>query len=194
MQIILHSDDMALLIHWEKSINEKCYIVDDLESLKCIKNSIVILNFSSCGTRCREIIFELQKFNNKVLILHRTPNINSAKEILGYGARGYGNALLGGHFLVNAVETIKENMVWLHPEFTSLLIQDIPSTKDDKENLLSSLTVREKEVALLLKDGDTYKLIAQKLDITPRTIKAHAGHIYAKLNIKDRVGLALLLK
>ena len=38
------------------------------------------------------------------------------------------------------------------------------------------------------------KDIAKNLDITHRTVKAHARHIYEKLNVKDRLGLALLLK
>jgi DNA-binding NarL/FixJ family response regulator len=74
------------------------------------------------------------------------------------------------------------------------MINDLPVSNTFDDAKLSELTSREKEVALLLKEGKTYKNIAQKLDITPRTVKAHAGHIYTKLNVKDRLALALLLK
>jgi len=86
-------------------------------------------------------------------------------------------------------------MVWLYPEFTSQLIMEIPTTKStDNETLFEVLSEREKDVAILLKDGHSYKDIAQKLDITPRTVKAHAQQTYAKLHVKDRLSLALLLK
>ena len=128
-------------------------------------------------------------------MLHRTPDIDTAKFILNHGAKGYGNAFMRDHFIISAVETIRDNMIWLYPEFTSMLIADIP-VKEENKNLekLDILTSREKQVALYLKDGDTYKDIASKLSITPRTVKAHASHVYQKLAVKDRLGLALLLK
>jgi two-component system nitrate/nitrite response regulator NarL len=130
--------------------------------------------------------------SNKVLVLHRTPDIKTAKIILKDGAHGYGNAMMRGHFILSAIDTMKEDMIWLYPEFTSLLIEEIPSRNNEVN--LDMLTKREKEVALLLKDASTYKVISEKLKITPRTVKAHANHIYEKLKVKDRLGLALLLK
>ncbi len=98
------------------------------------------------------------------------------------------------HFIVSAIETIKENMIWLYPEFTTILIEDIPVKENKNSEILNVLSDREKEVALLLKDGNIYKDVAKKLNITHRTVKAHARNIYEKLNVKDRLGLALLLK
>lgn len=194
MNIILHSDDFLLLEHWEKSLNEKYQIIDDLDSLNLVKNSMIIMNFSACHGMCEEILNKLT-LDNKVLILHRVPNIETAKYVLKLGAKGYGNALMRAHFILSAIETIKEDMIWLYPEFTTMLIDNLPSKKSEIDmKILDSLSEREKEVALLLKDGDTYKDVAQKLNITPRTIKAHAKNIYSKLFVKDRLGLALLLK
>ncbi|WP_202970465.1 LuxR C-terminal-related transcriptional regulator [Sulfurospirillum diekertiae] len=42
--------------------------------------------------------------------------------------------------------------------------------------------------------GDSHKEIAEKLNITVRTVKAHATAIYSQLNIKDRLALALLVR
>jgi len=194
MNIVLHSDDLLLLEHWEKSLNEKTILMDDLDELKNVKNSLIIINYSACNSMCEKVLKTLSSVN-KVLVLHRTPDIETAKYMLTHGAKGYGNALMRSHFIVSAVETIKDNMIWLYPEFTSMLIEDIPP-KNEENNLLrlEALSEREKEVALLLKDAFTYKDIAQKLDITPRTVKAHASHVYKKLSVKDRLGLALLLK
>ncbi|MBL4729811.1 MAG: response regulator transcription factor [Sulfurimonas sp.] len=194
MQIVLHSDDILLTEHWEKSLKEKCLLIDEIELLKNIENSLIIINYSACGSECEKILKTLT-VKNKVLILHRTPNIDTAKYVLTHGAKGYGNALMQGHFIVSAVQTIQENMIWLYPEFTTMLINDISQTKENQNfKKLDILSEREKEVALLLKDGGTYKDIAQKLEITPRTVKAHASHIYKKLSVKDRLGLAILIK
>lgn len=194
MNIVLHSDDLLLLDHWEKSIEKECRVVDTLEELYKVKESLVIINYLACKPSCEEVLKHLSTVN-KVLVLHRVPDMATAKYILSLGAKGYGNALMRGHFLQAAVEAIQENMLWLHPEFITALIKDIPNKKEN-QNLerLNILTDREKEVASFLKDGDTYKCIAKKLLITPRTVKEHAKHIYEKLSVKDRLGLALLLK
>ena len=194
MKIVLHSDDLFLLQHWNNSLNKECITIDDFEALYGIENSLIILNYSTCNSKCQNILQRLNK-KNKVLVLDSNPNIGAAKEVLRAGAKGYGNALMRDHFIISAVETICEDMVWLYPEFTTMLIEEIAEKKSNPNlSKLDLLSDREKEVALLLKEGLIYKEIAEKLNITARTVKAHASHIYTKLSVKDRLGLALLLK
>lgn len=194
MKIILHSDNINLLSHWQNAIKDNYSVVDDVDQLLEVKSSIIIVNFSACQPNCQELVQTLTANANKVLILHRAPTLMMAKTLLKSGAMGYGNALMREHFILSAIHTIQEGMVWLYPEFTSELITQIPATNTDNQVHLQELTTREKDVALSLKDGLSYKDIAEKLDITPRTVKAHAQHVYAKLGVRDRLGLALLLK
>jgi DNA-binding NarL/FixJ family response regulator len=195
MKIVLHSDDINLITYWEKSCKEKSIVVDDILELQNIKNSIVIINYSAISSNPKGLITSLCNSSNLVMILHRTPNINTAREVLSYGAKAYGNALMKEHFIHSAIESMKDGLVWLHPEFISLLINQVPQRQNrDVSWVLDKLSSREKEVAQLLKDGDTYKSVANKLNITPRTVKAHAQNIYSKLHVKDRLALALLLK
>ena len=195
MKVILHSDDINLLSHWEKSLDRECGVIDDLDEILTLKSCLIIVNFSACLPTCENVLKTLVGNDNKVLVLHRTPELSVAKKLLRIGAMGYGNALMRGHFIVAALNAMEDNMVWLHPEITSQLIMDIPTTKESNDEVeLSKLTPREREVALLLKEAYPYKEIALKLDITPRTVKAHAQSTYSKLNVKDRLALALLLK
>lgn len=195
MNILIYSDDINLLSHWQRSLSDNCAAIDDLDDLLEVSSSLIIINYSACLPNCEDVLKTLLSNDNKILVLHRTPDLTTAKKLLRVGAMGYGNALMRDHFIVSAVNAIEDNMVWLYPELTSQLIMDIPSSKDSSdEEQLSKLTSREKEVALLLKEAYPYKEIAIKLDITPRTVKAHAHNAYEKLNVKDRLALALLLK
>jgi len=195
MEIVLHSDDINLLSYWESVFSPKVIIIDEFDKLLEIKNSLIILNFSLIETALEKRISVLKNNNNALLILHRVPDISIGKKLLSLGVNGYGNALMKSHFLLSAVDAIKEDLIWLHPEFTSALIAEIPSTKEKNiDSIISRLSQREKDVVILLKDGETYKEIATKLEITPRTVKAHAHSIYTKLQVKDRLALALLLK
>ncbi len=194
MNIILHSNDLTLLSHWEKSIKEDFIIEDEMHNFKDIKDRLIVLNYSSLGLFFDEFIVNLEKNNNKLLVLDRLPTLNKAKSLLKLGIKGYGNALMKDHFIISAIETIKDGMVWLYPSFTTMLIEELPQTSNDKQTILEPLSPREKEVALFLKDGLKYNDVAEKLNITVRTVKAHAQKIYSKLNVKDKLSLALLLK
>jgi len=58
---------------------------------------------------------------------------------------------------------------------------------------VEALTASELRVVQLAAQGLTNRQIAQALFITMRTVSAHLGHVYAKLNIDDRAGLAAVM-
>ncbi len=51
------------------------------------------------------------------------------------------------------------------------------------------LTPREKDVLLLLARGHTNRQIAEKLNLSPRTIEGHRSSLVSKLGISSRVEL-----
>ncbi len=63
-----------------------------------------------------------------------------------------------------------------------LFSKHVPS-KAEKEDF--NLSVREKEVLSLLVNGKSYKMIADDLDITYDTVRAHMKKIYEKLHVSS---------
>jgi len=61
-----------------------------------------------------------------------------------------------------------------------------------RRNGHSGLTARELEVIALLHRGLTNKEIASGLSVTTITVKHHLSHIYCKLDVANRLQLALL--
>jgi two-component system, LuxR family, response regulator DctR len=59
---------------------------------------------------------------------------------------------------------------------------------------LSSLSAREREVLDLILAGKMNKVIADKLDISMRTVEVHRAHIFDKMQVKSAVELAGLLR
>jgi DNA-binding NarL/FixJ family response regulator len=53
------------------------------------------------------------------------------------------------------------------------------------------LTPREREVLALLADGLPNKLIARRLDISEKTVKAHLTNIFHRIGVNDRTQAAL---
>jgi DNA-binding NarL/FixJ family response regulator len=58
---------------------------------------------------------------------------------------------------------------------------------------LDILTPRQRQVAVLLKDGLTNKVIARKLGLSEATVKVHIRQIMGKLQISNRTQLALAI-
>jgi DNA-binding NarL/FixJ family response regulator len=190
MDIVLYTDDVNLLQKWEDAIGSGYSICYEFDELNKVSDSIIVINRCAFIGDVKSSITVFIKNNNKVLIFEKNPTLRNAKEFLKHGAKGYGNIDIKNHFITSAIETIKDGMVWLHSEFTTMLLNDTTKKVKTSSVDIHTLSKREKEVVILLKDGLTYKDIAQKLSITPRTVKAHAQHIYSKLNVKDRFALS----
>ncbi|HEY1428490.1 MAG TPA: helix-turn-helix transcriptional regulator [Candidatus Tumulicola sp.] len=62
-----------------------------------------------------------------------------------------------------------------------------------KKNLGTALSAREMEVARLVAKGETYKEIAQVLDLSERTVHRHCESIFGKLGIRSRWQVAAAL-
>ena len=58
---------------------------------------------------------------------------------------------------------------------------------------VAALTASELRVAQMAAQGLTNRQIAQALFITMRTVSAHLGHVYSKLDISDRAQLPAVL-
>lgn len=59
---------------------------------------------------------------------------------------------------------------------------------------LSLLTIKEKQILLMVDDGLSNKEIAEKLNVEVSTIKSHVSRIYQKTNIKNRSQVAKIAR
>jgi DNA-binding NarL/FixJ family response regulator len=57
-----------------------------------------------------------------------------------------------------------------------------------------NLTDREKDILILLVDGLEYKEIAQKLGLSPNTVRNNISKIYGKLHVSSRMQAAKVIK
>jgi len=67
----------------------------------------------------------------------------------------------------------------------------VTSHRRDPVTPRSQLTDREQEVLTMVGDGLPNKMIARRLGITERTVKAHLTNIYQRLGVTDRTQAAL---
>lgn len=194
MGLYIIADDDRVMERW-KNVLREWKPRTSFQMLSTFEVDSIILILDKAIPDNDTALFE-KLFKQRVMILSMTPSFSDAQKFLQLGAMGYGNAMMHEYHLQSAYQALAEGKVWLHPDFISLMISQIRDKNDAEEKSsthLDSLSKREQEVALMLGNGATHQEISDTLDITVRTVKAHATSIYQKLDVKDRLALSLLL-
>ena len=137
---------------------------------------------------------------NKVVVLSALPKESEAVWCIKLGAVGYGHAFAASDRLVEMEAVAKNGGLWLGPELIEKVMKALSlvgSANNQREVCLKAcskiLTEREFTVASYLSLGASNAEISNALGVRERTVKAHVSSLLAKLRVKNRVELALLL-
>jgi len=106
-------------------------------------------------------------------------------EALRAGARAYVLKNKDVGYLIDTVRLVAEGRIVIDPELAPAIAEGL-STGKGGHRKSDTLTAREMEVLQLLAFGHTNKDIAERLSISPETVKAHLEHIFEKLEVSDR--------
>lgn len=91
--------------------------------------------------------------------------------------------------LIRAVRMVATGGAWLDPSVTDQVLttyRTVRPVTTRAGSRLSELTAREYEVLELIGRGRINAEIAQQLGISEVTVKSHVGHIFGKLELRDR--------
>ena len=130
-----------------------------------------------------------------VIAMTAIENPQEARLALEAGASGYVHYLAAPEVLVQVAQVVATGGMWLGADLMRQLVlataRIAPVVSTSKVDL-SLLTGREHAVAELVAAGKSNKEVARDLDITERTVKAHLGSVFEKLQVRDRLHLALV--
>ena len=106
-------------------------------------------------------------------------------EAVRSGARGYVLKARDAEHLIQTVRLVATGNMVIDPQLVVALAEELSDAKE-RDRRADTLTAREVEVLQLLAFGHTNKNIAEKLFISPDTVKTHLEHIFEKLGASDR--------
>ena len=106
-------------------------------------------------------------------------------EAVRAGARGYVLKARDAEHLIQTVRLVAGGNMVIDPQLVVALAEELSDAKE-RDRKADTLTAREIEVLQLLAFGHTNKDIAEKLFISPDTVKTHLEHIFEKLGASDR--------
>jgi DNA-binding NarL/FixJ family response regulator len=107
------------------------------------------------------------------------------------GARGYLTKDASSEDIRNAILTVARGEAALDPSVQHHVIAALADDDGRADELVGSelpddLTPREAEVLGLIAEGLTNAEIAERLFVSPTTVKSHINHLFAKAGLRDR--------
>ena len=165
---------------------------DCLEKLKTCKPDVLLLDINMPKKNGLEVLQCINKSNLKVKVLVLTVHneVEYLIKAVDIGVDGYILKDSESAELKKAIFAITKGENYIQPDLIPALNSKMIEKNSDKDKI-DSLTKREFEVLKLLAVGMYNKEIAEKLNISERTVKNHVSNIFKKLEVTDRTQAAV---
>ncbi|HEY3053364.1 MAG TPA: response regulator transcription factor [Thermoanaerobaculia bacterium] len=182
------------------SVEEVSQMTGLVEALVNRKPAVLLLAVDFPGLGGPAGLRQIRRLNpaTKIIVLSRSVNEHEELEVLRLGARGYCGPI-ESDVLLKMIEKVQQGEVWAGRKTIGALLEEFFGSPEEiaapepavLNSQLEQLTSREREILQLLGGGASNKEIANALNVSVSTIKAHLTKIFRKLGQPDRLRLAL---
>jgi DNA-binding NarL/FixJ family response regulator len=174
-----------------ENIEITCEAKNGDEAIRCIEKSVpdvVLMDINMDGkldVTTTETI--KQRWPEvKVLAFSMHEEVQVIRRMLKAGASGYILKNAAHQEVLRAIETVMNGGNYYGQEVLDIMTQSITADGEDEEVVLSN---REKEVLHFVAKEYTNQEIAEKINISLRTVETHKRNLIKKLQVKNVVGL-----
>ena len=156
--------------------------LDCLKDVKDCRPDLVLMDIEMPGITGIEAVKVLRKEMPHIEILMQTVFEDEARIFasLQAGAEGYILKNNSAEKIIQSIREVKGGGASMTPSVALRVMRFFNQTKTNNDY---SLTQKEKEVLTLLSEGNSYKMVASKLNISYSTVNSHIKNIYEKLHV-----------
>lgn len=156
-----------------------------------LKPDVLLLDMVMPNLDGKETALELQQTmpELKVIILTGTKVDQRVLDLLAIGVDGYVLKEIEPDELKQAIRTVMSGEAYLHPAVTRHVLNQMKGPSSISP--ATHLTPRELEILKLMVTPDTYRQIAEQLNLSEETIRSHAKSILSKLQQPNRAQAVL---
>ena len=133
--------------------------------------------------------------NTSIIILTIYEDEPHIFEAIKSGAMGYLLKDVSIEELIGAIRKVYKGEALIQPVIAAKVLKEFAMADKRKikngDKFYNDLTEREKEILRLIALGGSNKEIAQKLDISEKTVKNHISSIFQTLHVNNRTQAAL---
>ncbi len=187
LRMLLEGDDELEIIGEAGSGGEVISAMSEL------KPDVILMDISLPDLSGIEVTREIKRLWPEIAVVALT--IHEDEEyffkMLDAGANGYVPKRAAPEELIKAIHVARSGDVYLYPSLAKLLVKDYVLNQESQDESKSNddLTPRQREVLILLGEGENNLEIAEKLNISPNTVARHRENIMQKLNLHSRTEL-----
>jgi two-component system, NarL family, response regulator NreC len=162
-----------------------------VQMVKELAPDILLLDLSMPGMGGMQVLRLLAAGAAQVRILVLTVHEDEtlAREALRLGACGYITKRAAESELLTAIHAIGRGDLYVHPALTRILLKNLSPQTPSPMQSEDTLTLREVDVIRLLARGFTNRQIAERLQLSVRTVEGHRARVMDKLRLNTRVEL-----
>ncbi|MBV1950849.1 MAG: response regulator transcription factor [Cycloclasticus sp.] len=205
--VVIFSDHLSLVKLWSHALVSHFNIrtVSSFESFETTDTDVVVID-SSIIDETNNLAHLFSDKSTRFLVVGKGWSESKQINALVHGAAGYCGESEPAKLLVQAINSVLKGDIWIQRHLVTKVIGTLvrikseplqPSSTSKTIELsarLDTLSARELDVANMIRNGESNKIIASSLGISERTVKAHLTSTFKKLNVSDRLHLALYIK
>ncbi len=185
----------------KKETGSECFVLGDISQIPPAdpkdhgRPRLVLLDCQ--GKQPKNILAELRPYlNNKqstnhVVLFSVDRNLGIEKKFLLAGVRGFFYDKDPLDRLLKGVLAVLDGELWVSREILSKCILEGTDQDETSENGSTILTPRQIEILAQVAVGATNDEIADRLCLSPHTVKTHLYHIFKKIRVTNRLQAAL---
>lgn len=166
--------------------------IECISKLEKITPDVLLLDINMPNMNGLEVLQKIKdsKMKIKVLVLTIHSEVEYLLKAVEIGVNGYILKDSESAELKKAIHAVMNGENYIQPSLIPVL--NAKMIDRDKDNIkIESLTKRELEVLKNLSYGMYNKEIAEKLNISERTVKNHISNIFKKIEVTDRTQAAV---
>lgn len=156
----------------------------EIVDLVILDHTMPILNGIETLKKIRELGIQ-----TKVLLFTVSDNSKDVQDALHLGVDGYLLKDMEPEQIITDIRKILRGELVISPSLAPILAQAM--RKPVKTDSSHELTEREIQVAKMIAQGMSNKMIGNKLGIAESTVKVHVKHILGKIDLRTRVEIAV---
>jgi len=161
--------------------------LDAAERVEKGNPDLVLMDIDMPGRNGIDATIEIKSSHPDVQVLILTVFDDNSRvfDAIKAGADGYLLKSTNPHDILQAIRDTLEGGAPMTPVVARKVLQLFAGNKKEKKEEISLLTEKEKEVLRQLVEGDSYKMIGDRLSISVDTVRFHIRNIYAKLHVNS---------
>jgi DNA-binding NarL/FixJ family response regulator len=162
-----------------------------LEAIDRLEPNIVIVDILLKDINGIELIKMIKSQFGKMPVLVMSMHDESlyAERSLRAGARGYIMKEEATDKMLTAIRKVMAGDIYLSERMVSRILHRLAEGKDEAESPLDRLSDRELEVFQLVGEGSSTRQIAERLNVSIKTVESYRAHIKEKLELASSTEL-----